>query len=444
MRWSSGLLWFLSVVGFGVDPDPHGRVEIPISRTFPDTSSHHGAWSFSSLDNQTVVSLRNYFTVLYTGEVSVGTPGQTFRVVFDTGSSDMWVFSSTAQNKLPFLNYFDHAASSSFRAGPPNFKLQYGLGRVEGFASSDKVQLGGLSTPSQLFGEVTIWTKNFENPNEPLDGIVGMSYKSLASDGADPLIDSLQKYGAISKRMFSFFLSSRPGEQASKLIIGAPDPKYYRDSLFWNPVIDQGSGRWFIGTSSVSIGGTRVIQCQDQCLALVDTGTSFLGIPGDLFQAFVGKMLSKRSDCSIRQNSDVICDSSDTSGLPDLTFEINGNRYVLKPEDYLIRSQIGIMPVNVTGGRSFFILGDTFIKNYYTVFDMDSNQIAFAAPKDTTRWILRIIGYTFAAIVLLAVVLVILNACNVLRCSRSGRDASRPVGNLLGRAASYDLVADRT
>lgn len=93
----------------------------------------------------------------YYGPISVGTPAQTFQVVFDTGSSNLWVPSKECKLSLAcyFHDTFDYTKSSTFKADKTPFSIQYGSGAVKGTWAYDNVNFGGLVAKNQRFGLVS-------------------------------------------------------------------------------------------------------------------------------------------------------------------------------------------------------------------------------------------------------------------------------------------------
>lgn len=90
----------------------------------------------------------------YYGPISIGTPGQNFTVIFDTGSSNLWVPSKECWLSLAcwLHNYYDKSKSQTYRANGTKFDLEYGSGAVKGYWSGENMNLGGLAVKGITFG----------------------------------------------------------------------------------------------------------------------------------------------------------------------------------------------------------------------------------------------------------------------------------------------------
>uniref|UniRef100_A0A8I3P2A6 Napsin A aspartic peptidase n=1 Tax=Canis lupus familiaris TaxID=9615 RepID=A0A8I3P2A6_CANLF len=226
----------------------------------------------SSGDNPVFVPLSNYMNVQYYGEIGLGTPPQNFSVIFDTGSSNLWVPSI----RCHFFSLRCWGDSLS------PFAIQYGTGRLDGILSEDKLTIGGVKSASVIFGEA-LWEPSLVFTLAHFDGILGLGFPILAVGGVQPPLDLLVDQGLLDKPVFSFYLNRDPeAVDGGELVLGGSDPAHYIPPLTFLPVTVP--AYWQIHMERVKVG-TGLILCAQGCAAILDTGTSLITGPTEEIQA---------------------------------------------------------------------------------------------------------------------------------------------------------------
>ena len=141
-----------------------------------------------------------YFTT-----IGIGTPRQYFKVVVDTGSSNLWVPGHQC-NSTACRGHakYDATVSSTFEKNGSWFSTEYGTGGVSGNISRDTLWIGELPIEHQLFAEVT-----YEDPligGGSFDGIIGLGHADVANNGIRPPFYRMLDQQLIDKPVFSFYL----------------------------------------------------------------------------------------------------------------------------------------------------------------------------------------------------------------------------------------------
>ncbi|XP_069801438.1 gastricsin [Dendropsophus ebraccatus] len=322
--------------------------------------------------------LANYMDMSYYGEISIGTPPQNFLVLFDTGSSNLWVPSTYCQSQA-CTNHplFNPSQSSTYSSNNQQFSLQYGTGSLTGILSYDTVNIQSISISQQEFGlSVTEPGSNFVYAQ--FDGILGLAYPSIAVGGATTVMQGMIQQNLISQPVFGFYLSGQENTQSGgEVAFGGVDQNYYSGQIYWTPVTSE--TYWQIGIQGFSINGQPTGWCSQGCQGIVDTGTSLLTAPQGEF-ANLMQYIGAQED----QNGNYAVSCGNIQSLPTICFTISGVSFPLPPSAYILQSNgyctVGIMPTYLPSqnGQPLWILGDVFLRQYYSVYDLGNNQVGFA------------------------------------------------------------------
>ena len=224
--------------------------------------------------------LKNYADAQYYGEIGLGTPAQTFQVVFDTGSSNLWVPSAQcawSNVACRVHNKYDAARSETYEEDGTPFAIQYGTGSLSGYLSRDTLQWAGLEVAGQTFGEA-VSEPGLTFVGAKMDGILGMGFGDIAVNGVPTPFDNLVDQGAVSQPVFSFWMNRDPdAAEGGELVLGGMDPAHYVGKHVWAPVTKE--GYWQFDMDGLALGGMPVDGCDGGCSAIADTGTSLLAGP---------------------------------------------------------------------------------------------------------------------------------------------------------------------
>ncbi|XP_005496845.1 pepsin A-like [Zonotrichia leucophrys gambelii] len=317
-----------------------------------------------------VEPLENYMDDEYFGTISIGTPPQEFTVVFDTGSSNLWVPSVFCSSPAcRNHNRFNPAESSTFLSTNDTLFIAYGTGSMTGVLGYDTVDVAGINVRNQIFGLAETEPGDFFYYT-PFDGILGLAFPSIASSGATPVFDNMMTENLVDRNLFSVYLS-RDDEGGSFVLFGAIDPYYTTRGISWIPL--SAETYWQISMQSVSVSGTPVA-CSSGCQAIVDTGTTLLAVPIRAFRTLM-RLLGASS------SGEISCEA--VRNLPSLIFHINGKQFPVPPRAYVLRSNgycsLALQGMDVpTEEGELWILGDVFIREYYVIFDRANNKVGLS------------------------------------------------------------------
>ncbi|KAL3671149.1 hypothetical protein V7S43_004330 [Phytophthora oleae] len=314
-----------------------------------------------NLDGTANVIIRDFQNAQYYGGISIGTPPQPFSVIFDTGSSNLWV----PDKKFGSHNLYDHDKSSSYKPNGTAFDIMYGSGPVSGFLSQDTLQLGGLTVPEQFFAEVNV-TKGL-GPAYYLgkfDGLFGLAFDTISVDHLKTPFHRMIQQGLLDEPVFAFYLGD---QKDGELTFGGTDKAHYKGELEYVDVTS--ATYWSVKLDAVETKGEKLT---DVNKAIVDSGTSLIAGPKDQ----VAKLAALVGAHKFIMGEYLI---SCTAAAPDISFVLNSKTYTLTKDEYTLKSGpiclFAFMGIDIPAPAGpLWILGDVFMRKHYTVFDWGSDS----------------------------------------------------------------------
>ncbi|KAF8414119.1 hypothetical protein HHK36_002118 [Tetracentron sinense] len=240
-----------------------------------------------------IVALKNYMDAQYFGEIGIGTPPQKFTVIFDTGSSNLWVPSSKCYFSVAcfFHSKYKSSSSSTYKKNGKSASIHYGTGAISGFFSQDHVKVGDLVVKNQKSFRTRIHTGDpcqefIEATKEPsitfvvakFDGILGLGFQEISVGNAVPIWYNMVKQGLVKEQVFSFWFNrDAEEEEGGEIVFGGVDPNHYKGEHTYVPVTQK--GYWQFDMGDVLVGGKSTGFCTGGCSAIADSGTSLLAGP---------------------------------------------------------------------------------------------------------------------------------------------------------------------
>lgn len=251
---------------------------------------------------------------------------------------------------------------------------------------SDTVTIGSATLKSLQFG---VGYKS----SSP-EGILGIGYKinevQVGRAGKQPYNNmpaQMVADGLIASNAYSLWLNDLDASTGS-ILFGGVDTDQFKGTLATLPVQSEGGefAEFLITLTGVSLGGTVIAKGQAQAV-LLDSGSSLTYLPDPITEAIYEQVSAQYDSqegaayvpCSLASNKTTLdfTFSSPTISVPmdELVIDIlSTNGRPLTFSDGTKACLFGIAPA----GSSTSVLGDTFIRSAYLVYDLANNEISIA------------------------------------------------------------------
>lgn len=253
---------------------------------------------------------------------------------------------------------------------------------ASGYVYLDTLRLGDFQVPSMAIESAKYISRDFE-ADTGLSGILGLakSLRSRISPSTPTLIERLRPL--LERPVFSVDLRH---DAPSYFDFGHIDEDKIVGNITWVDT-NSDSKHWDIFLDLTRWEGSVNNPWHKYAFnATIDTGTTLLYLPPTLATAYWYDVPNMRIDARYADAFTFECAIADN--LPDLIFKLPGTEHQLRiPGPYL-----NFGPLNTdddycwggmqsAAGLSGIIMGDTALRAFYVVFDIETGRVGFANKK---------------------------------------------------------------
>lgn len=330
------------------------------------------------------------------GVVNIGSPPQQFTVAFDTGSGNL-LLPSKSCNSIACLSHrpYDESASVTSKAihrfdlaagdAPPadgmgreQIELAVGTGHATGLLDQDRVCLDAAETVCVMTAMVEA-TDMTEEPFNilPYDGILGLGLTASSLDMRFNLMGNIAEAGLLKRNMFAVWIATPDDGEDSEITFGQLDTDRVGSNIMWLPISSTKTGMFQAKLHDYTIKNKKLGLCGSTgCQVAFDTGTNIIAGPSRIITPIL-ESLNVDKDCSNYKD------------LPLLGFHFGEYELNLEPADYVEKEGTSCWPkINKldlpppTG--PLMLLGEPFLKRFYTIYDRQALRIGVALAKHKT------------------------------------------------------------
>lgn len=329
------------------------------------------------------------------GTLYVGTPPQEFAVAFDTGSGNLMLPSMLCKS-IACLSHRPYDGRTSATSTPIAFldevdkplpesgtretvRVSVGTGALSGNLVKDKVCLGpeeNLCVKTEFIEALTMSDEPFSLL--PYDGILGLAMPGTSLSTYFNYMGNIAEAQSLKSNRFSVWMAKAGIDtEDSEITFGAFSEERMGSAITWHAVAKPETGMWQIVLNDLVVNNAKLDLCRKGCMAAFDTGTAVIGGPTATIKAVIAEL-------------DVKVDCTNYDKLPLFGFVFGDTTLKLSKEDYVMKTNDGcytqFFSIDIPPPKGpLMLLGDPFLRRYYTIYDRDSLRIGVAFARHASE-----------------------------------------------------------